>query len=451
MPELSGMLLLVVVLALLFDFSNGWHDSANAIATVVSTRVLSPAVAVLMAGVLNVAGAFMSTAVAKMIGVGIVDPTTVTQEVVAAALGGAILWNLCTLLLGLPTSSSHALIGGLVGAATVHGGWATVKFSGLRSVLEAMIISPFFGFLIGFSIMVAISWLFFRAQRNIANRLFSRLQLVSAGFMAFSHGANDAQKAMGIIYAGAGLGRTPDERGGPDMGDHVLRARDGFGNGGGRVADRPHAGHADRQAGAGAWIYGGDRRGGGLAGDGAHRPAGQHDAHHRVIDHGRRGSEAVVGGAVGRDDEDPLRVDLYPAGGGPRRGRALWVAFPHLIEEVGLMGRRQARDRQANDDGARHSATPSSGPLLAESPIKRCLSMIIPASRSRSTSTSPSDRGGDRPPAGRHHSQVVFRFAFAVGMVALTGTSDRTHMQQDLAAIDLAITESDVAALERLR
>ncbi len=199
MPELSGMLLLVVVLALLFDFSNGWHDSANAIATVVSTRVLSPAVAVLMAGVLNVAGAFMSTAVAKMISVGIVDPTTITQEVVAAALGGAILWNLCTLLLGLPTSSSHALIGGLVGAATVHGGWATVKFSGLRSVLEAMIISPFFGFLIGFSIMVAISWLCFRTQRNIANRLFSRLQLVSAGFMAFSHGANDAQKAMGII------------------------------------------------------------------------------------------------------------------------------------------------------------------------------------------------------------------------------------------------------------
>ncbi len=199
MPELSGMLLLVVVLALLFDFSNGWHDSANAIATVVSTRVLSPMTAVLLAGVLNIAGAFMSTAVAKMIGQGIVDPSTVTQAVVASALAGAILWNLCTLLLGLPTSSSHALIGGLVGAATVHGGWETVKFSGLRSVLEAMIISPLFGFLIGLSLMVAITWLFFRAQRGFANSLFSRLQLVSASFMAFSHGANDAQKAMGII------------------------------------------------------------------------------------------------------------------------------------------------------------------------------------------------------------------------------------------------------------
>lgn len=199
MPELSGMILLVVVLALLFDFSNGWHDSANAIATVVSTRVLSPVTAVLLAGVLNVAGAFMSTAVAKMIGKGIVDPSAVTQEVVAAALAGAILWNLCTLLLGLPTSSSHALIGGLVGAAIVHGGWGTVKFSGLRSVLEAMVISPLCGFTVGLTLMVAISWLFFRAHRSTATRLFSRLQLVSASFMAFSHGANDAQKAMGII------------------------------------------------------------------------------------------------------------------------------------------------------------------------------------------------------------------------------------------------------------
>ena len=199
MFDLNGMLLLVVVLALLFDFSNGWHDSANAIATVVSTRVLSPLAAVLMAGVLNVAGAFMSTAVAKMVGSGIVDPSAVTQAMVASALGGAIVWNLFTLLLGLPTSSSHALIGGLVGAALMHGGWSVVKLAGLRSVMEAMVLSPFFGFLTGLVIMVVISRLFFRTPRNFATRLFSRLQMVSAGFMAFSHGANDAQKAMGII------------------------------------------------------------------------------------------------------------------------------------------------------------------------------------------------------------------------------------------------------------
>lgn len=199
LPDLPGMLLLVVLLALLFDFTNGWHDSANAIATVVSTRVLSPLAAVVFAGFLNVAGAYMSTAVAKMVGAGIVDPAAITQAVVASALGGAILWNLFTLLLGLPTSSSHALIGGMVGAGLTHGGWAVVKFSGLRSVLEAMVLSPLLGFLMGLALMILITWVFFRTARSVATRLFSRLQLVSAGFMAFSHGANDAQKAMGII------------------------------------------------------------------------------------------------------------------------------------------------------------------------------------------------------------------------------------------------------------
>ena len=199
MPDLSGMLLLVIVLALLFDFSNGWHDSANAIATVVSTRVLRPLAAVLLAAVLNVAGAFMSTAVAKMIGTGIVDPEAITQAVIVAALGGAILWNLLTLILGLPSSSSHALIGGLVGAGLAHGGVAVVKLSGLRKVLEAMFFSPFFGFLLAFLLMVFLSWSFFRTHRVLAAKVFSRLQLLSASFMAFSHGANDAQKAMGII------------------------------------------------------------------------------------------------------------------------------------------------------------------------------------------------------------------------------------------------------------
>ena len=148
---------------------------------------------------LNVAGAFMSTAVAKMVGTGIVDPQSVTQVVVASALAGAIVWTVFTLLLGLPTSSSHALIGGLVGAALTHGGVEAVKFSGLRAVLEAMVLSPFFGFAIGLVLMIALSWMFFRVPRSLALRLFSRLQLVSASFMAFSHGANDAQKAMGII------------------------------------------------------------------------------------------------------------------------------------------------------------------------------------------------------------------------------------------------------------
>jgi inorganic phosphate transporter, PiT family len=199
MPDLTGFLLLTVVLALLFDFSNGWHDCANAVATVVSTRVMSPLAAVMWAGVLNVAGAFFSTAVAKMIGGGIVFPEVITSVVVGAALAGAILWNLVTLLLGLPTSSSHALIGALVGSAVAHGGWSVVQFKGLRAILEAMIFSPLFGFMMGLLIMVAVSWSFFKVQRGVAQKVFSRLQLLSASFMAFSHGSNDAQKAMGII------------------------------------------------------------------------------------------------------------------------------------------------------------------------------------------------------------------------------------------------------------
>jgi PiT family inorganic phosphate transporter len=199
MPELTGLLLLTVILALLFDFSNGWHDCANAVATVVSTRVLSPLAAVLLAGALNVAGAFFSTAVAKMIGGGIVYVDAITNTVVAGAMGGAILWNFFTLLLGLPTSSSHALIGGLVGSAVAHGGWKVVQFTGLRAILEAMVLSPLFGFGLGFLIMVAVSWIFFRVPRGVATKVFSRLQLLSASFMAFSHGANDAQKVMGVI------------------------------------------------------------------------------------------------------------------------------------------------------------------------------------------------------------------------------------------------------------
>ena len=193
------ILILVVVFALLFDFSNGWHDSANAIATVVSTHVLSPGQAVTLAAVLNVAGAFMSTAVAKMIGGGIVEPTLINQLTVISALVGAIAWNLFTLMLGLPSSSSHALIGGIIGAALAQSGWTAVKFSGLRTVLEALLLSPLMGFVLGYLFILAIYWTFVRVPRGIANRSFRRLQLLSSSLMAFSHGSNDAQKAMGII------------------------------------------------------------------------------------------------------------------------------------------------------------------------------------------------------------------------------------------------------------
>ncbi|HEX9284037.1 MAG TPA: inorganic phosphate transporter, partial [Nitrospirales bacterium] len=192
-------LVFVVILALAFDFSNGWHDSANAIATVVSTHVLSPGWAVLMAAVLNIAGAFMSTAVAKMIGGGIVDASAIAQTTVIAALIGAIAWNLFTLILGLPTSSSHALIGGIIGAALAQSGMSVVKLSGLQKVLEAMLFSPLVGFVLGYLVILAAYWAMARVPRGPANQSFRRLQLISSSFMAFSHGANDAQKAMGII------------------------------------------------------------------------------------------------------------------------------------------------------------------------------------------------------------------------------------------------------------
>jgi PiT family inorganic phosphate transporter len=193
------LLVLVVALALAFDFSNGWHDAANAIATVVSTRVLSPMRAVLLAATLNIAGAFMSTAVAKMVGGGIVEPSAVNQGAVAAALIGALLWNFLTLMWGLPTSSSHALLGGIVGAGLAQGGTEAIKFAGLTSVLQALVFSPVIGFLAGYGVLISIYWLFFRAPRTQANLLFRRLQLISSSLMAFSHGSNDAQKVMGIV------------------------------------------------------------------------------------------------------------------------------------------------------------------------------------------------------------------------------------------------------------
>ncbi|MEK6602989.1 MAG: inorganic phosphate transporter, partial [Nitrospirota bacterium] len=164
------LLILVVVLALAFDFSNGWHDSANAIATVVSTHVLSPGRAVFMAAVLNIAGAFMSTAVAKMIGGGIVEASMIQETTVIAALSGAIAWNLFTLILGLPTSSSHALIGGIIGGALAQSGMAAVKLSGLQKVLEAMLLSPLVGFVLGYLLILVTYRVMFRVPRGAANR-----------------------------------------------------------------------------------------------------------------------------------------------------------------------------------------------------------------------------------------------------------------------------------------
>jgi inorganic phosphate transporter, PiT family len=201
LPEgVTFALIVVVLLAVAFDYINGFHDTANAIATSVATRALHPRHAILMATAFNFIGAFAGTAVAKTIGAGLVDEATTTQAVVAAALIGAIAWDLITWYLGLPSSSSHALIGGLLGATIIAAGTGALKVSGLvNKVLVPMVTSPLIGFVGAFLLMLALYWIFRDAKRKPMARLFRRLQVLSAGYMAFSHGSNDAQKTMGII------------------------------------------------------------------------------------------------------------------------------------------------------------------------------------------------------------------------------------------------------------
>jgi PiT family inorganic phosphate transporter len=209
MVSALALLVLVVVLALAFDYINGFHDTANAVATVVSTNVLPGRTAVLLAALFNFVGAFLSTGVAKTIGGDIARPETITQTVVAAALLGAILWNLLTWYLGIPSSSSHALIGGIVGAAWAHQVALSappaaalgdlVTSDGVTLALKGLVLSPLLGLACGFVLMVLLLWLVRRWRPGTVNRTFRVAQLCSAGFMAFAHGSNDAQKSMGII------------------------------------------------------------------------------------------------------------------------------------------------------------------------------------------------------------------------------------------------------------
>jgi PiT family inorganic phosphate transporter len=194
------LLWIVVVVALGFDFTNGFHDTANAVATSVSTRALSPRMAVLVAAIANLAGAFVTTTVAKTVGKGIIDTGLATEKTVLAALLGAIAWNLLTWWLGLPSSSSHALIGGLIGAALVQSGSKGVEWHGIaHKVAIPALISPALGFAGAFVLLLAIYWVFVWVTPGVANRGFRLGQLASGTWVAFTHGANDAQKTMGVI------------------------------------------------------------------------------------------------------------------------------------------------------------------------------------------------------------------------------------------------------------
>jgi PiT family inorganic phosphate transporter len=196
----DALLVVVVVVALGFDFTNGFHDTANAVATSISTRALSPRVAVAVASVANLVGAFVTTAVASTVGKGIIDTGLATTKTILAALIGAITWNLLTWWLGLPSSSSHALIGGLIGAAMAQSGSEGVQWHGVaHKVVIPAFLAPTIAFAAAFLLLVLLYWIFQRLSSGTANRGFRLGQLVSGTFVAYTHGANDAQKTMGVI------------------------------------------------------------------------------------------------------------------------------------------------------------------------------------------------------------------------------------------------------------
>lgn len=197
-----AFIIFIITLALVFDFLNGFHDAANSIATVVSTRVLKPYWAVVWAAFFNfIAFLFFKLEVASTIGTGIIDPGIVNPHLICAALFGAIIWNIITWYYGLPSSSSHALFGGLLGAglARSNGNFAIINVSGITKVFAAIFLSPILGFFFGVLLMLLIIRLFWRVPRLKADKLFKRLQLISAALISLGHGGNDAQKTMGII------------------------------------------------------------------------------------------------------------------------------------------------------------------------------------------------------------------------------------------------------------
>lgn len=195
------VLAFVIFLALAFDFINGFHDTANAIATSVSTRALKPRTAIMLAASMNFIGALMFTGVAKKIGGSITDPTLLNNgiDIVSATLIAAIIWNLVTWWLGIPSSSSHALIGALAGAVYVGAGTEHIKWNGFIEIVEGLVFSPLIAFVVGYIVMTILKWIFAKRSPHTVNKGFRSMQIVTAALQSFTHGTNDAQKAMGII------------------------------------------------------------------------------------------------------------------------------------------------------------------------------------------------------------------------------------------------------------
>ena len=333
-----GLVIFIIFIALVFDYVNGFHDAANSIATVVATRVLSPGVAVAWAAFFNfIAFAVFGTAVAKTIGGDMVNITAIAEDyrlyVLLAGLLGAIIWNLITWYLGLPTSSSHALVGGYAGgaiAAFIGGN----GFAGVSSVLIAkgwiktlsfIVLSPLIGMTLGFFMMVAVYWIFRRMNVSKIDKGFRIGQLFSAAAFSLGHGGNDAQKTMGIItivlVAGGFLqmtpaGKLPDSSAlGCSRGTRGDRSRNAFG----RLAHRQNDGNKDRQTPAGRRILRRNRRSDHAFCQHFRRHSRLDDAHHHRLDRRSRRGKTLFGSQMGRGGTNPLGVGFDNSDGGDHR------------------------------------------------------------------------------------------------------------------------------------
>ena len=318
----------LILVALVFDFINGFHDAANSIATVVSTRVLTPGKAVIWAAFFNFVAAFtFGTAVAKTVGSGLVDISIVTFTVIFAGLMGAIIWDLITWYYGLPTSSSHALIGGYAGAAVTKAGWSAIILSGWTKTLIFIVLAPLIGMTLGFGLMVAILWIFHGASPGRVDHWFRRLQLLSAAAYSLGHGGNDAQKTMGIIagalVAGGYLRAGERSSADPDLGRARGSRRDRPRHAVGRLAHHPHDGLEDHQAHARRRLRRGDRRRHLALHRDAPRCSRQHHAHHHRRDYRRRIDQAPLGCALGHRRAHRVGLDPHHSRlGVHRRGRS---------------------------------------------------------------------------------------------------------------------------------
>ena len=304
------LIIFIIFLALVFDFLNGFHDAANSIATIVSTRVLTPRQAVLWAAFFNlVAAVLFDVHIAKTIGKGLIDILVVNEYVIMAGLVGAIVWNLITWYFGIPSSSSHALIGGYGGAAIAKAGFGSILLDGWIKTLVFIVVAPLLGMVMGYFLQVAVSWIVHSSKFSKVNGVFRKLQLLSAALYSLGHGTNDAQKTMGIITGLLVTAGAFEHLRGAVLGDHHLpfcdRPRDDVR----RLADREDHGIQDHQTPSVGRVLRRDRRGHHAAPDRLRRDRRQHHAHDRRRDHGGGGDETALRRPLGDRGDHGLGLD----------------------------------------------------------------------------------------------------------------------------------------------